>query len=92
MFDIIVTTPPPPHPLTPLSQEGEIPPLPRFEVTKWLKDGEKIVLSDRNSRDALEVLLVPGHCPDELALYDPLDRRLYVGDIIYRYNAKLCPK
>ena len=41
-------------------------------------------MSDRNPRDALEVLWLPGHCPDELALYDPLDRRLYVGDIIYR--------
>lgn len=38
------------------------------------------------------VLHTPGHTPDELALYDPAEKMLYVGDSLYEYDHIIFPK
>jgi glyoxylase-like metal-dependent hydrolase (beta-lactamase superfamily II) len=32
------------------------------------------------------ILHTPGHTPDELAIYDPAEKMLYVGDSLYEYE------
>lgn len=49
---------------------------PRRSATRLLSDGDRIELGGR----ALEVLHVPGHAPDQIALFDPGSGRLFVGD------------
>jgi glycine/D-amino acid oxidase-like deaminating enzyme len=40
----------------------------------------------------LRVYQTPGHTPDELALWDPNERTLYVGDSIYEWAPIIFPK
>jgi len=58
-------------------------------VTRWLNDGDLIFLNDHKpeATQALEVLFVPGHTPDSIALYARFEDRLFVGDLIYPYTA-----
>ena len=66
-------------------------PLKPFAITRWLADGEKVPLSDSDPSDCLTVLHLPGHGPDEIAVFDPLERRLFVGDIINRSVSRTSP-
>jgi glyoxylase-like metal-dependent hydrolase (beta-lactamase superfamily II) len=53
--------------------------VPRFKVTKWLKDGDKIDLGNRT----LEVIHTPGHTPDSICLLDREDKLFFTGDMFY---------
>lgn len=44
-----------------------------------IEEGPKQVLAGRS----LNVLLVPGHCPGSLCFFDPADRVLYGGDVLF---------
>lgn len=55
-------------------------------VTRWLADGEAVSLSAEPG-DVLVALHAPGHTPDSLALWLARERRLFVGDMVYRW----CP-
>ncbi|NKB62686.1 MAG: MBL fold metallo-hydrolase [Gammaproteobacteria bacterium] len=48
-------------------------------LTGYLDDGDIIDLGDR----ILHVLHLPGHSPGSIALYDPAEKTLFSGDIIY---------
>jgi hydroxyacylglutathione hydrolase len=52
---------------------------PSFSVTEWLKPGSSIDLGGR----VLQVLHVPGHTRNSVALYDAATHRLFAGDFIY---------
>mmetsp|Transcript_47215 Transcript_47215/g.109209 ORF Transcript_47215/g.109209 Transcript_47215/m.109209 type:complete len:327 (+) Transcript_47215:63-1043(+) len=56
-----------------------------FCVTQWLEEGHKIYLDDAvpSEAEALEVLYTPGHTPDSISLYLPVENRLFTGDLIY---------
>ncbi len=50
-----------------------------WKATHELHDGTRIALSGRT----LEVIAVPGHTPDSIALLDRAHRQLFVGDTFY---------
>lgn len=50
-----------------------------IEATQILHDGDVIDLGNR----AFEVLHLPGHSPGAIALYDPLNKELFSGDVVY---------
>ncbi len=50
-----------------------------FHVTDWIHGGEKIDLGGR----VLEVIPVPGHTPDSIALWDAANGLLFTGDMYY---------
>eukprot|EP00754_Rhynchopus_humris_P014721 Rhum_TRINITY_DN14408_c17_g2::Rhum_TRINITY_DN14408_c17_g2_i1::g.88651::m.88651 len=70
-----------------------------FTVSRWLEDGERIVVSSAaaaaagsggsggNDEEYLEVLHTPGHTPDSVALYYPAADRIFIGDSLYPYTA-----
>lgn len=47
--------------------------------TQILQEGDVLDLGDR----AFEVMHLPGHSPGCIALYDPLAKELFSGDVIY---------
>lgn len=54
----------------------------RFEAaepTQILQEGDVLDLGDR----AFEVMHLPGHSPGCIALYDPIAKELFSGDVIY---------
>ncbi len=48
-------------------------------LTGYLDEGDMIDLGDRT----LHVLHLPGHSPGAIALYDPISKVLFSGDVIY---------
>lgn len=60
-----------------------------YEITRWLSDGEKVSLSDVDDQNFLQVIHVPGHSPDSIALFYHKEDRLFGGDFIYRWCAIL---
>ena len=55
-----------------------------FAVTRWLADGEVLPLAGGGGKETgLEVLHLPGHSPDSIALYLRPEGRLFVGDLLY---------
>ena len=54
-------------------------PAPRFAVDEWWAAGQTIDLGDRR----LQVVLLPGHTPTSVGLYDADRRMLFAGDFIY---------
>src|SRR5262249_29590086 len=54
--------------------------IPSFRISRFVKDGDVIDLGDRK----LEVLQIPGHTPDSLALLDRKNKLLFPG---YRFYA-----
>ena len=67
-----------PEDLTP--ENFHIPP---FKVTRWLKDGEKINLGNKE----LEIIYTPGHSPDSICILDRKAKLFWTGDTFY--NAPL---
>lgn len=70
---------------------------PEYEVTNWADDGEKMVYRHgaTAAQDACDLGLViyhtPGHTPDELAIWDPQERVLFVGDTMYEWAPIIFP-
>lgn len=57
---------------------------PKYTITNWISDGQTI--TGQSGQDLnLTVYHTPGHTPDHVAIWDPEERHLYVGDTIYRY-------
>lgn len=52
--------------------------LPPFQVSRWLKSGDRIDLGDRD----LYVIHTPGEAADHICLLDRTDRILFCGDIL----------
>ncbi len=50
-----------------------------WTITDWVKDGDVVDLGGRR----LEILSVPGHTPDSLALFDREAGLLFTGDTFY---------
>jgi glyoxylase-like metal-dependent hydrolase (beta-lactamase superfamily II) len=50
-----------------------------FHITHWIHDHDKIDLGERT----LEVISVPGHTPDSIALLDEKNGLLFTGDTFY---------
>ncbi len=51
-----------------------------FHVVSHVVDGTRIDLGGR----VLKVMMIPGHTPDSLALFDPSEGRLFTGDSYYK--------
>jgi glyoxylase-like metal-dependent hydrolase (beta-lactamase superfamily II) len=51
----------------------------QWEASRYIKDGDTIDLGNR----IIEILHVPGHTPDSLALFDRKERLLFTGDTYY---------
>ncbi|KIW00249.1 uncharacterized protein PV09_08140 [Verruconis gallopava] len=63
---------------------------PRYEIGKWAGDGDCVTYDGEDL--GLITYQTPGHVPDELAIWDPHERVLYVGDSVYEWAAILFPK
>ncbi|HEY4284616.1 MAG TPA: MBL fold metallo-hydrolase, partial [Chthoniobacterales bacterium] len=50
-----------------------------WHISHWLHDGDNLDLGGRT----LEVISVPGHTPDSIALYDAKNGLLFTGDMFY---------
>jgi len=63
-----------------------------FTITRWLQEGDRIYLDDKQPTKALslEVLYSPGHTFDSISLYFEAEHRLFVGDFIYPYTSIHC--
>ena len=57
--------------------------IPPFKVTRWLKDGDKIDLGNKE----LEIIHTPGHSPDSVCILDKDSKLFWTGDTFY--NAPL---
>lgn len=50
-----------------------------WHISHWLHDGDKLDLGGRT----LQIIAVPGHTPDSIALYDAKNGLLFTGDMFY---------
>lgn len=55
---------------------------PSFKVTEWWATGEVVDLGSRE----LELLHVPGHSPESIALLDRERGQVFLGDFLYNYE------
>ena len=60
-------------------------PTPAYKVSYWARHLETITYKSVSLN--IEILLTPGHTPDELAWYDSTERHLYVGDSFYELRS-----
>jgi glyoxylase-like metal-dependent hydrolase (beta-lactamase superfamily II) len=65
-------------------------PTPKYSITNSADDG--VALTHKDHDLGLIVYQTPGHTPDELALWDPSERTLYVGDTLYEWAPIIFPK
>lgn len=65
-------------------------PTPQYKITKWADDGTKLQHKDDDL--GLVFFQTPGHVPDELAIWDPAERVLFVGDSLYEWAPIIFPK
>lgn len=58
---------------------------PQYKVTNWATDGQKMTYDDGSVASDLDLFIyhTPGHTPDELAIWDPRERFIFVGDTMY---------
>lgn len=62
---------------------------PRYAVTHWAADGARLAYAGHDL--GLVAYQTPGHTPDELAVWDPSERVLFVGDTAYEWASILFP-
>ncbi|EXL39665.1 hypothetical protein FOCG_17720 [Fusarium oxysporum f. sp. radicis-lycopersici 26381] len=63
---------------------------PVCKITHWADDGQQVV--DFQNRDTgLIIFHTPGHTPDEIAIWDPIEKYLFVGDTAYERAPILFP-
>jgi glyoxylase-like metal-dependent hydrolase (beta-lactamase superfamily II) len=60
---------------------------PSYKVTKWVADGEQ--LTHNGAGLGLQAFHGPDHTPDSIAVWDPAERVLFVGDTMYEW-AGIC--
>lgn len=74
---------------------------PKYDITNWAADGEPIKYSVNKARMMptlespdldLVIYHTPGHTPDELAVWDPQERFLFVGDTMYEWVPIIFPR
>ncbi|ORY16777.1 beta-lactamase-like protein [Clohesyomyces aquaticus] len=58
---------------------------PRYKVTTWAADGERVKYGPDGLDLNLTVYQTPGHAPDQLAIWDSGERVLFVGDTAYEW-------
>jgi hypothetical protein len=61
-----------------------------FRVTRWLEDGERILLDDADPETPdkqITTIWTPGHTPDSAAFWFPPEKRLFIGDTLYPFTA-----
>lgn len=63
---------------------------PKYHITNWVADDEQIKHDDLDL--GLVVYHAPGHTPDELAIWDPHERFLFVGDTMYEWAPIILPR
>lgn len=66
---------------------------PNYEITHWADDGEQLRFYYRGATHdlGLDIYHTPGHTPDELAIWDPEERFLFVGDTLYEWAPIIFP-
>lgn len=52
---------------------------PKYTISDWAEDGESVDVDNA----ALTIYQIPGHTPDQLAVWDAQERHLFVGDMLY---------
>lgn len=55
---------------------------PKYSVSNWASDGQTVT-NDSGAEVPLKVYQVPGHTPDQMAIWDSEERHLFVGDMAY---------
>jgi glyoxylase-like metal-dependent hydrolase (beta-lactamase superfamily II) len=65
-------------------------PTPQYHITDWANEG--VALSHRGEDLSLMLYQTPGHTPDELAVWDPKERVLFVGDSLYEWAPIIFPR
>jgi hypothetical protein len=65
---------------------------PHYRVTHWAYDGQHVVPGDEAEDLGLVIYHTPGHTPDELAVWDPHERVIFVGDTMYEWAHIIFPK
>jgi glyoxylase-like metal-dependent hydrolase (beta-lactamase superfamily II) len=56
---------------------------PKYTITNWCQDAQ--IITDPKGRELnLIIYTTPGHTPDHVAIWDPDERHLFVGDTLYR--------
>lgn len=55
---------------------------PKYTISSWAEDGQSV---DDNAaaEGVLTIYHIPGHTPDQLAIWDSEERHLFVGDMLY---------
>jgi glyoxylase-like metal-dependent hydrolase (beta-lactamase superfamily II) len=60
---------------------------PKYEVNHYTQNGEQ--LNHNGQPLGLRIIHTPGHTPDSMAIYDEVERWLYVGDTCYQRFATM---
>ncbi|KAK0745437.1 beta-lactamase-like protein [Schizothecium vesticola] len=55
---------------------------PKYKVTHWADDVQHVQTSDSGDDLGLVIYHTPGHTPDQLAVWDPQERVIFVGDTL----------
>ena len=58
---------------------------PQYKITHWADDGQHILAGEGGEDLGLVIYHTPGHTPDELAVWDPQERVIFVGDTLYEW-------
>lgn len=64
---------------------------PKYKVTHWADDGQHVQTSDSGDDLGLVIYHTPGHTPDQLAVWDPQERVIFVGDTMYEWAPIVFP-
>lgn len=62
---------------------------PEYKVTNWADDGQTMTFDGHDL--GLVIYHTPGHTPDELAVWDPQERFVFVGDTMYEWAPIIFP-
>jgi len=65
-------------------------PTPSYTISHWADDASYLPSPDKDPTP-IQVMHTPGHTPDSLALYDPEEYTLYVGDTLYEWAPIIFP-
>jgi glyoxylase-like metal-dependent hydrolase (beta-lactamase superfamily II) len=68
--------------------------VPEFSVSNWADDGTRVAAGGAGVLEDLGLVIyqTPGHMPDQVAIWDPEERFLYVGDTVYQHAPILFPE